>query len=65
MVIGRHIYMANKKNPYTPGAGRPPAYLAGRETELDEIQSILDDLVDYDCVRSEIFYGLRGVGKTS
>ncbi len=64
MVIGRHIYMANKKNPYTPGAGRPPAYLAGRETELDEIQSILDDLVDYDCVRSEIFYGLRGVGKT-
>lgn len=56
--------MANKRNPYTPGAGRPPAYLAGREKELEDIQGILDDLADNDCVRSVIFYGLRGVGKT-
>lgn len=56
--------MANRKNPYTPGAGRPPAYLAGREKELSDIQGILDDLSDNGCVRSVIFYGLRGVGKT-
>ena len=56
--------MANGKNPYTPGAGRPPAYLAGREKELEDIQEILDGLSNNDCVRSVIFYGLRGVGKT-
>lgn len=61
---GRMLHMVNRKNPYTPGAGRPPAYLAGRNKELEEIQSILDDLASNDCVRSEIFYGLRGVGKT-
>lgn len=63
-MVGRVLYMANRKNPYTPGAGRPPAYLAGREKELNDIQGILDDLADNDCVRSVIFYGLRGVGKT-
>lgn len=56
--------MANRRNPYTPGAGRPPVYLAGREKQLNDIQSIIDDLADNDCVRSVIFYGLRGVGKT-
>lgn len=63
-LTGRVLHMANRKNPYTPGAGRPPAYLAGREKELNDIQGILDDLSDNDCVRSIIFYGLRGVGKT-
>lgn len=63
-MIGRVLHMANKRNPYTPGAGRSPAYLAGREKELNDIQGVLDDLADNDCVRSIIFYGLRGVGKT-
>lgn len=63
-MLGRFLHMANGKNPYTPGAGRPPAYLAGREKELEDIQEILDGLSNNDCVRSVIFYGLRGVGKT-
>ncbi len=56
--------MRRRRNPYTPGAGKIPAFLAGREKELNDVQGILDDLASGDGVRSVIFYGLRGVGKT-
>lgn len=56
--------MRHKRNPYTPGAGKVPAFLAGRENELNDVQCVLDDLASGDGTRSVIFYGLRGVGKT-
>lgn len=51
----------NFPNPFRPGAGHMPPYLAGREAEQEEFarllkqQTILDNLV---------LTGLRGVGKT-
>ena len=51
-------------NPYRPGAGQMPIYLAGRETELEEINSIFDTLIAGVATRSVIYSGLRGVGKT-
>lgn len=56
--------MPYNKNPYTPGAGKIPSFLAGREQELDDIRDALDGLTDGDICRSMVFYGLRGVGKT-
>jgi hypothetical protein len=51
-------------NPYTPGAGRPPAYLAGRDNVKNEAIADLDDLLNGYIGQSKIYYGLRGVGKT-
>jgi AAA+ ATPase superfamily predicted ATPase len=49
------------KNPFRPGAGHQPPYLAGRTYEIREFQSLLDQ----DIVSSNlIITGLRGVGKT-
>lgn len=51
-------------NPYTPGAGVVPNYLAGR-SEL--IKKATDTLVNFNSdtySKSLMFYGLRGVGKT-
>lgn len=52
-------------NPYTPGAGCTPLFLAGRENILSEAQSSIESLSNY-CIpqRSQLYYGLRGVGKT-
>ena len=49
------------KNPYQPGAGRQPPYLAGRDTEMTEFRSILQ--LD-DIIQNVVLTGLRGVGKT-
>jgi hypothetical protein len=56
--------MLQSNNPYSPGAGRKPAALVGRdkqielwESELLRIESGLDS-------RPMALYGLRGVGKT-
>ena len=56
--------MQRRDNPYTPGAGRKPPYLAGRDKDLDDFASLVEVLGDGGAERSLIFYGLRGVGKT-
>jgi hypothetical protein len=49
------------KNPFRPGAGHVPPYLAGREDEKAEFADILaQDTI----LRNLILTGLRGVGKT-
>lgn len=53
-----------RDNPYTPGAGRRPPYLAGRDRDLEEFSSLLDVLASRGAERSLVYYGLRGVGKT-
>lgn len=51
-------------NPYSPGAGRRPPELAGREPELERF-AVLQDRVEHGSTdRGVILTGLRGVGKT-
>lgn len=49
------------KNPYRPGAGHMPRYLAGREREYAEFDRLLgqDEILE-----NLVLTGLRGVGKT-
>ncbi len=56
--------MNKRENPYTPGAGRKPATLAGRDGELDGFQVLVERLTSGRYERSLIYSGLRGVGKT-
>ena len=49
------------KNPFKPGAGHMPPYLAGRESEKREFLKLLQQDVILD---NMILTGLRGVGKT-
>ena len=56
--------MQRRDNPYTPGAGRKPPCLAGRDRDLEEFSSLIEILASGGADRSRIFYGLRGVGKT-
>lgn len=58
------VAMQRRDNPYTPGAGRKPPYLAGRDRDLEEFSSLIEILASGGADRSRIFYGLRGVGKT-
>lgn len=51
-------------NPYRPGAGEKPSYLAGRDADIAYVQDILDSIKIGYPARSVIYYGLRGVGKT-
>lgn len=51
-------------NPYTPGAGLIPEYLAGRDDTLNASKEILAYLSKGKPTRSIMYYGLRGVGKT-
>ena len=53
-----------RKNPYTPGAGFTPVYLAGRENLLNDAHVYLEGLLSNYPQQSIIYYGLRGVGKT-
>ena len=48
-------------NPYRPGAGHMPPYLAGRENELHEARRRLSQTV---VTENLVLTGLRGVGKT-
>jgi hypothetical protein len=52
-------------NPYRPGAGAPPPILAGREAELEAIETLLGRLSRSRGERSIVLTGLRGVGKTA
>src|SRR5690606_23980210 len=49
------------RNPFRPGAGHPPPYLAGREHEKEEFRRLLTQDVVMDNL---VLTGLRGVGKT-
>jgi hypothetical protein len=53
--------LAQLRNPYRPGAGHMPPYLAGREREYGEFDRLLkqDDILE-----NLVLTGLRGVGKT-
>lgn len=51
-------------NPYTPGAGFMPAYLAGRENLLENAEMYLNSIKGRYPQQSVVYYGLRGVGKT-
>ena len=56
--------MDKRNNPYSPGAGRIPFALAGREKNIEDFEvamSRIDIGVD---ARPIALYGLRGVGKT-
>ena len=53
-----------KINPYTPGAGMMPKYLAGRSEVLENAEDTLVYIANGYPTRSIIYYGLRGVGKT-
>ena len=48
-------------NPFRPGAGHMPPYLAGREKETAEFAKLL---AQDDILENGILTGLRGVGKT-
>jgi type II secretory pathway predicted ATPase ExeA len=48
-------------NPFRPGAGHAPPYLAGRESEKVEFKRLLEQDV---ILSNQIVTGLRGVGKT-
>lgn len=56
--------MDPRKNPYTPGAGTPPAELAGRDDVIERAKIALDRIRNGKAARGMVFYGLRGVGKT-
>jgi len=48
-------------NPFRPGAGHMPPYLAGREAESQEFRRLLDQET---ILENMVLTGLRGVGKT-
>ena len=56
--------MLKRDNPYTPGAGRKPPNLAGRDGDLEIFRSLIERLAGGGYERSLIYSGLRGVGKT-
>lgn len=51
-------------NPYTPGAGVRPPYLASRDGDLEAFRIAIQRLHNGDHARSFVLSGLRGVGKT-
>ena len=48
-------------NPFRPGAGHQPPYLAGREAEKKEFDELLNQEI---ILENMVLTGLRGVGKT-
>ena len=53
--------MADFSNPFRPGAGHPPPYLAGRHAERREFLRLLRQTT---IMENMVLTGLRGVGKT-
>lgn len=53
-----------KVNPYRPGAGLMPTYIAGRDEDINNIEQMFEALIMNVPTPSVIFSGLRGVGKT-
>lgn len=56
--------MERADNPYTPNAGAPPRYLAGRRSEVEDFRVLLKRLGRGYTEQSLVVTGLRGVGKT-
>lgn len=56
--------MQKRDNPYTPGAGRKPRTMAGREDDVDAFTALVERLDAGSFERSLVYTGLRGVGKT-
>jgi len=52
------------RNPYTPNAGAPPRFLAGRGNEVEDFRILLQRLSRGYTEQSLVVTGLRGVGKT-
>ena len=52
------------RNPYSPGAGTPPPYLAGREELIAAFDTLLGRAAIGNPVQPMVLSGLRGVGKT-
>jgi hypothetical protein len=52
------------RNPYSPGAGTPPPYLAGRDELIAAFDTLLGRAAIGNPVQPLILSGLRGVGKT-
>ena len=53
--------MADFSNPFRPGAGHKPPWLAGRQAEREEFLRLLEQVEILDNL---VLTGLRGVGKT-
>ena len=53
-----------KINPYRPGAGLMPTYLAGRDEDIENVEQMFEAVKRNIPTQSVIFSGLRGVGKT-
>lgn len=53
-----------KINPYRPGAGLMPMYLAGRDEDIYNVEQMFKTMKANIPTQSVIFSGLRGVGKT-
>lgn len=53
-----------KINPYRPGAGLMPTYIAGRDEDIENVEQMFEALRMNIPTQSIIFSGLRGVGKT-
>ena len=53
-----------KVNPYRPGAGLMPTYIAGRDGDIESMEQMFTALSMNIPTQSVIFSGLRGVGKT-
>ncbi|GAA1731600.1 ATP-binding protein [Isoptericola hypogeus] len=56
--------MDRARNPYTPNAGAPPRYFAGRAAEVEDFRVLLKRLAAGYTEQSVVVTGLRGVGKT-
>lgn len=52
---------ATFENPFRPGAGHPPPYLAGRVAEREEFEKLLGQTT---ILENLVLTGVRGVGKT-
>ncbi len=54
-------YISTFENPFKPGAGHTPPYLAGRNLEIQEFEKLLKQNT---ILKNLIISGLRGIGKT-
>lgn len=63
-IIKSEVGKVYKVNPYRPGAGFKPTYLAGRDEVIAKVDAMFTSLKMNIPTQSIIFSGLRGVGKT-
>src|ERR1017187_2530088 len=61
IIEGKTMAPIKVSNPFRPGAGHAPPYLAGRDAEKQEFKKLLGQEV---ILSNFLLTGLRGVGKT-